>query len=298
MQLMYIRVMLYSNLISLMRSTVFTKTRLNRKCVGIGRLCGNLGPICRSDDMITEKNYEGDFMFLRKIVLLRENIPSFHRYPFSIPSIKTMEELDIKSKVTFFVGENGTGKSTLLEAIAEKCGFNTAGGGRNNYYDVHASESALGDYIRLSWMPKATKGFFFRAETYHHFASHIDDVAAYDAYGGRSLHEQSHGESFLSLFSNRFNGKAIYLLDEPEAALSPQRQLTFLRIMHELVTTGDSQFIIATHSPIILGYPGATIYSFDHGTIEEIEYEMTDHYQITRYFLQHREKFLQQILDD
>jgi len=237
-------------------------------------------------------------MFLKRIELLRENIPSFDQYPFSIPSIRSLEQLNIKDKVTFFVGENGTGKSTLLEAIADKCGFNTAGGGRNNYYDVHASESALGDYIRLSWLPKVSQGFFLRAESFYHFASHIDEVNAYDAYGGQSLHEQSHGEAFLSLFLNRFKGKSIYLLDEPEAALSPQRQLTFLKILHDLVNSGNSQFIIATHSPILLGYPNATIYSFDHGTIQEIDYEMTDHYQITKYFLQHREKFLREILAD
>ena len=120
----------------------------------------------------------------------------------------------------------------------------------------------------------------------------------YQAYGGKSLHEQSHGESFLSLFLNRFQGKAIYLLDEPEAALSPQRQLTFLRVMHDLVQEEDCQFLIATHSPIILGYPDATILSFDDGEIKETDYEMTEHYQITKYFLDHREKFLKDILHD
>ena len=137
-----------------------------------------------------------------------------------------------------------------------------------------------------------------RAESFYQFASHIDDVAATGAYGGRSLHEQSHGESFLSLFLNRFNGRAIYLLDEPEAALSPQRQLTFMKVIHDLVTEEDCQFIMATHSPILLGYPEATILSFDEGKIQEIDYEMTDHYQITKYFLQNRERFLQELLQD
>jgi predicted ATPase len=237
-------------------------------------------------------------MFLKRIELQHEKIPSFNEYPFTIPSIKNLHQLDLKNKVTFFVGENGSGKSTLLEAVADRCGFNTAGGGRNNYYDVHASESVLGEYIRLSWLPKVTRGFFLRAESFYNFASHIDAVEANDAYGGRSLHQQSHGESFLSLFLNRFKGKAIYLLDEPEAALSPQRQLAFLRILHGLVVSGDSQFIIATHSPILLGYPNATIFSFDNGRIKETAYEMTDHYQITKYFLQNREKFLQEILED
>jgi len=206
-----------------------------------------------------------------------------------------------KGDVVGIIGKNGTGKSTLLEAIADKCGFNTAGGGRNNAYHVPHSESALSEYIRLSWLPKVSNGFFLRAESFYQFASHIDEIATespsvYDAYGGASLHEQSHGESFLSLFTNRFNKKAIYLLDEPEAALSPQRQLSFIKIIHDLVSTQNCQFIITTHSPILLGFPGATIYSFDDGEIHEIDYEQTDHYQITKYFLQNREKFLNEIL--
>ncbi|KKB36280.1 AAA family ATPase [Bacillus thermotolerans] len=235
-------------------------------------------------------------MFLKRITLQHERIPTFRDYPFSIPSIRHLDQVDIKSPVTFFVGENGTGKSTLLEAVAEQCGFNTAGGGRNNYYDVHASESALGKYIRLSWLPKVTNGFFLRSESFYQFASHVDDVGAQGAYGGRSLHEQSHGEAFLSLFLNRFTGRAIYLLDEPEAALSPQRQLSFLKVLHDLVSSGDSQFIIATHSPILLGYPDATILSFDEETIQEVTYEETEHYQLTRYFLENRKRFLRELL--
>ncbi|MFC7686557.1 AAA family ATPase [Ureibacillus sp. GCM10028918] len=237
-------------------------------------------------------------MFLKRIELQRDLIPTYNEYPFSIPTIKTLDQLEIQNQVTFFVGENGSGKSTLLEAIAEKCGFNTAGGGRNNFYDVHRSESALGEFIRLSWWPKVTNGFFLRAESFYNFASHLDEVAAFNAYGGRSLHEQSHGESFMSLFSNRFNGNAIYLLDEPEAALSPQRQLAFLRILYDLVQEGESQFIIATHSPILLGYPNATIFNFDEDSIDEIKYEETSHYQITRYFLENRERFINEIFDD
>lgn len=242
-------------------------------------------------------------MFLKRIELLHDRIDSYQQYPFSIPSIQSLKSLDIKNNVTFLVGENGSGKSTLLEAIADKCGFNTAGGSRNNTYKVNRSESALGEYIRLSWLPKVSNGFFLRAESFYHFASHIDEIgeshkSIYDSYGGTSLHEQSHGESFISLFANRFSGKGIYLLDEPEAALSPQRQLAFLRIIHDLVVSGESQFIIATHSPILLGYPNATIYSFDDGTIEEVNYEETSHYQITKYFLENRERFLRDIFED
>lgn len=239
-------------------------------------------------------------MFLKRITLLREDIPSLHRYPFSIPAIRNLQEISLKRNVTFFVGENGSGKSTLLEAIADKCEFNTAGGGRNNTYDVYASESVLGKYIRLSWLPKISNGFFLRAESFYNFATHIDEVddSGFRQYGGRSLHEQSHGESFLSLFLHRFKEESIFLLDEPEAALSPQRQLTFLRIIHDLASKGNAQFIIATHSPILLGYPNADILSFDHEQIAQIDYEMTDHYQITKYFLQHRDKFLAEIFSE
>ncbi len=233
-------------------------------------------------------------MYLKSVSLLREKVASFDVYPFSIPAIKNLEQIEFKSRVTFFVGENGSGKSTLLEAIAAQCGFNTAGGGRNNTYEVPAAEAALGDYLRLAWMPKLTNGFFLRAESFYHFASHLEEVdnTGFSAYGGRSLHQQSHGESFLSLFMNRFGGKAIYLLDEPEAALSPARQLAFLRILHDLSGSGEAQFIIATHSPILMGYPDAIILNFDGDKIDEIKYEMTDHYQITKYFLQHKEKML------
>lgn len=239
-------------------------------------------------------------MFLRKIKLLQDEIPSFRSYPFSIPSIKNLQEIDLESTVTFFVGENGSGKSTLLEAIADRCEFNTAGGGRNNRYDVYAAESELGKYIRLSWLPKITNGFFLRAETFYNFATHIDEIDhdGFNSYGGRSLHKQSHGESFFSLFLHRFKGKAIYLLDEPEAALSPSKQLSFLRIIHDLTLEGDVQFIIATHSPILLGYPNATILSFDNEHISEVEYEMTDPYKITKYFMERREKLLADLFSD
>lgn len=239
-------------------------------------------------------------MFLKRIKLLRDDIESFKEYPFSIPAISKLDEIHLEKNVTFFVGENGTGKSTVLEAIADKCDFHTAGGGRNNMYDVYASESELGNHIRLSWLPKVSNGFFLRAESFYSFATHLEEVdnTGFRDYGGRSLHKQSHGESFLSLFLNRFKGKAIYLLDEPEAALSPSRQLTFLKIIHDLTTQGDTQFIIATHSPILLGYPNADILSFDDGKISTIDYESTDHFQVTKYFLNNREKMMKELLKD
>ncbi|KUP23347.1 AAA family ATPase [Paenibacillus sp. DMB5] len=236
-------------------------------------------------------------MFLRRLELLLHNIPDPGRYPFSIPALKQLHTVEFKTNVTFLVGENGSGKSTLLEAIAYQCGFNTAGGGRNNTYEVDAAHSALGDHIRLSWLPKITNGFFLRAETFYHFASHLDTMpASLQYYGGKSLHKQSHGEAFLSLFNNRFGKKALYLLDEPEAALSPARQLSLMRIIKDL--DKEAQFIIATHSPILLGYPDAQILNFDSQPASEIRYEDTLHYIITRQFLENRKAVLRELFSD
>lgn len=239
-------------------------------------------------------------MYLKSCKVLQDNIEDKRLYPFNIPSLQHLQELPFPTNVTFFVGENGSGKSTLLEAIADCCDFNTAGGGRQNSYEVHKAQSALGDYIRLSWWPKVSNGFFLRSETFYQFASHIDLLDnhpnKYAAFGGKSLHHQSHGESFLALFMNRFKGKAIYLLDEPEAALSPTRQLSLLKIMKDL--EHEAQFIIATHSPILLGYPNATIYSFDEGGIESIRYEDTIHYIVTKRFLNAPETIFAELFDE
>jgi len=238
-------------------------------------------------------------MYLKSCKVLQDTIPNKQEYPFNIPSLQDLHELEFPTNVTFFVGENGSGKSTLLEAIADRCDFNTAGGGRQNLYEVHKAESSLGDYIRLSWLPKISNGFFLRSETFYQFASHIDlieDPRRYNAFGGKSLHHQSHGESFLALFMNRFKGKAIYLLDEPEAALSPTRQLSLLKIIKDL--EHEAQFIIATHSPILLGYPNATIYSFDNGEIESIRYEDSIHYIVTKRFLEAPQTILSELFDE
>ncbi|UFJ40718.1 AAA family ATPase [Brevibacillus humidisoli] len=236
-------------------------------------------------------------MYLRSLEILRDEQTDLDRYPFSIPAVKRLDRLSFRSNVTFFVGENGSGKSTLLEAIAYQCGFHTAGGGRNNYYDVDSSHAALGEHIRLSWLPKITNGFFMRAETFYHFASHLDTLGGDSLrfYGGRSLHEQSHGEAFLALFRHRFGKKAIYLLDEPEAALSPARQLALLQTIKEL--ENNAQFIIATHSPILLGYPNAQLLNFDVQPVQEIRYEETMHYILTRRFLENRKTVLRELFD-
>ncbi|ANF96739.1 AAA family ATPase [Paenibacillus bovis] len=240
-------------------------------------------------------------MYLRRITLLKEKINDYSIYPFSLPLIQRMDMLEVRSPVTFFVGENGSGKSTLLEAVAYQCGFHTAGGSRQNTYEVKSAEAALGDHIRLSWLPKLTEGFFLRAESFYHFANHIDetDMTNYKYYGGKSLHQQSHGESFLNLFRHKFTSireSAIYLLDEPEAALSPARQLSLMRIIHDL--TPRCQFIIATHSPILMGYPEADIISFDEDRLQRIDYRDTEHYQITRRFLENPAPLLRELFND
>lgn len=217
-------------------------------------------------------------------------------FPFNIPVITNGVELDFTSNVSFFVGENGSGKSTIIEAIADICGFNLSGGSKNHNYDFHRTESSLSSAMRLSWYPsRVSDGFFMRAESFFNFATYVDTLIEdeerlADAYGGKSLHKQSHGESFLSLFKNRFR-KGIYILDEPEAALSPSRQLSFISIIHELEISGKAQFIIATHSPILLSYPKATVFSLDDGKIKKVNYKDTEHFQLTKKFLDAPERY-------
>jgi predicted ATPase len=231
--------------------------------------------------------------FLRSVTSLAEKIePS--RYPFNVPAFSRGIDLTFSSTVTFFVGENGSGKSTLLEAIAECCGFNPEGGNRDHHRAVFADRSPLAQALRLSWQPKVTEGFFMRAESFYNFATYLDTVSDLRAYGGKSLHGQSHGESFISLFANRFE-QGVYILDEPEAALSPQRQLSFLKIIHDLSAPGHAQFLIATHSPIILSYPHAVLFSLDGDEIRTIDYRETKHFLITRDFLNAPERFFKHL---
>ena len=231
--------------------------------------------------------------FLHRVASLPDKVDP-DVYPFNIPALVSGIDLLFPSKVTFFVGENGSGKSTLLEALAEACGFNPEGGNRDHHRQSFAERSSLAQALRLSWQPKVSEGFFMRAESFYNFATYLDGVSNLVAYGGKSLHQQSHGESFMALFANRFE-QGIYLLDEPEAALSPQRQLSFLRIIHDLAGPGHAQFLIATHSPIILSYPGATLYSLDDDGIKEVSYRDTKHFLITRDFLNSPESFLKHL---
>jgi predicted ATPase len=231
--------------------------------------------------------------FLKRVETLSERIDR-DRYPFNIRAFSPGIDVTFRSEVTFFVGENGSGKSTLLEALAECCGFNAEGGSRDHHRATFADRSPMAQALRLSWLPKVTEGFFMRAESFYNFASYIEEVSDLRAYGGKSLHEQSHGESFIALFTNRFE-QGLYILDEPEAALSPQRQLTFLKIIHDLATPGHAQFLIATHSPILLSYPGAVLFSLDDDTIREVSYRETQHFLITRDFLNSPERFFKHL---
>ncbi len=235
--------------------------------------------------------------YVHRVTLMRDKVDTFYRYPFSLPAIRRFESIDLHPKVTFIVGENGSGKSTLLEAIAVALGFNAEGGSKNFNFGTRASHSELHDYLRIA---KGTKspddGFFLRAESFFNVATEIESLGVGAAYGGRSLHEQSHGESFRTLLNERFRGQGLYILDEPEAALSPGRQLDTLSRLHDLVRQ-DSQFIIATHSPILMAYPDAAIFQCGRDGIVPIAYADTEHFRVTRDFLAHREKLLALLLD-
>ena len=240
--------------------------------------------------------------FLSSIKIERSEIQRPYVYPFSIPALRNLKTLELHPKITFFVGENGSGKSTLLEAIAIAAGYNPEGGSGNFRFANKASHSDLHHHIRLIRGVKRPKdGFFLRAESLFNLATEIEQLEAhapepFARYGGKSLHEQSHGESFLNLINHRF-GNGLYILDEPEAALSPSRQMSLLSIMHRLAKQ-QSQLIIATHSPIILAYPDSCIYSFSEKGIAPIQYQETEHFRVTRDFLNRTERMLMVILSD
>ena len=242
-------------------------------------------------------------LYLREIALRRERVPDFGRYPFNLPAVARLDRLTFPAPVTFLVGENGSGKSTLLEAIAIALGFNAEGGSRNFNFGTRASHSELHDFIRpVRGVARPRDGFFLRAESLFNVATEIEHLdedpvgpPIAPSYGPRALHEQSHGESFLALIEHRFGGQGLYLLDEPEAALSPLRQMTLLSIIHDLVQS-HSQFIIATHSPIVLAYPGAVIYQLGPDGPTSASYESTDHFRVTRDFLNRYPAMLRTLL--
>jgi predicted ATPase len=219
-----------------------------------------------------------------------------NEYPFCIPAIATLQRIEFHPKVTFFVGENGSGKSTLLEALAVHNGFGEEGGTKNVRVTTADTVSALKNHLRVAkGVRKPKDGYFLRAESFYNVATYMDQVGYLQSYGGKSLHEQSHGESFLALLTKKFRGEGLYFLDEPEAALSPKRQLAALVAMGELIEK-RSQFVVATHSPILLAYPKAQILHFDESGIKPIAYEETEHFQVTRHFLNDHKRYVDYLL--
>ncbi len=237
-------------------------------------------------------------MFLRSICFHRENYPSTDKFPFNIRAIQETARIDLSTPVTFFVGENGSGKSALLDAIARKAGFLPWGGSKVHRYHANPHETRLANHISLGLSPRHPYGFHFRAEAFFNFAGSLDDILMDDPgrdkyFGGGSLHMLSHGESFLAFFQGySFQLDGLYLLDEPEAALSPRNQVEFVRIVLQAVANGTKQYVIATHSPILLGCPGSTILNFDGGPVTSVPYKETTHYAFYKHYLEDPQRFL------
>lgn len=244
--------------------------------------------------------------YIRNLKLNRDSVSSFNDYPFNLPAIHNLSTLEFHPRVTFIVGENGAGKSTILEAIAIAYGFNPEGGTKNFNFSSKDTHSELDEHIKLIKGVRLPKdGFFFRAESFYNVASNIDYLDSIDRsrpsflnmYGGKSLHAQSHGESFFSIFVNKFSGSSLYILDEPESALSPSRQMAMIRRIHQLVQS-NCQFIIATHSPIIMAYPDAIIYEITGSSINEVYYDETEHYQVMRSFFDNPKRIVDMLIKE
>jgi len=243
--------------------------------------------------------------YVLAVKLCRDKIASFEQYPFSLQVVRHLETLELHPAVTFLVGENGSGKSTLMEALAVAWGFNPEGGTKNFRFGTRASHSVLHEYLRLvKGVRRPRDGFFLRAESLFNLASeieHLDEEPSFgppiiDSYGHRSLHEQSHGESFFAVMMHRFGGHGFYVLDEPEAALSPSRQLAMLSRIHQLVKS-RSQFVIATHSPMLMAYPNAWIFQIGADGMERVALEDTEHFVVAKRFLNDPHRQLERVLD-
>jgi len=235
----------------------------------------------------------GSDQFLQWVELKKkDSIPKQH--PFDLPMVRNLGRIEFHRRVTFIVGENGSGKSTLLEGISVAWGFNAEGGSKNFSFATSPTHSELHGFLRLARGTKRpTDGFFLRAESFYNVATYVEGLGV-SGYGKNSLHEQSHGESFLALFMNRFRGNGLYILDEPEAALSPSRQLALLVRLHQLAQNG-SQFIIATHSPLIMAYPDALIYQVNENGFARVKYEETEHFNLTKRFLNDPKRYLREL---
>ena len=228
-------------------------------------------------------------MYITDVKIDRERFPTQQLYPFNVPAIQDTPELTLQKPIVFFVGENGSGKSTLLDAITRKCGIHIWDKPRRHLAHDNPFEAKLANYVSVTWANGRVSGSLFRAETFHDLADFLDDVALCDPgrlkyHGGRILNTLSHGEGMLSYFRGRFRVKGLYFLDEPESALSPASQIKFMSLLQQLGAEGNAQFIIATHSPILLACPGAQIFSFDGAHIQQVRYQDTAHYRIYRQF--------------
>ncbi|PSL44315.1 putative ATPase [Chitinophaga niastensis] len=239
---------------------------------------------------------------LLELIFNKDKVTAPQQYPFNIPALKNFSSLKFHPKVTYLSGENGMGKSTLIEAIAVACGFNPEGGSINFNFATRTSHSVLHEYIRIAKAPIRPKdGFFLRGESFFNVATNIEQLDEGPGgklirnYGGVSLHEQSHGEAFWSLFMHRFSGNGLYILDEPEAALSPTRQMAMLARMHELIQQ-DSQFIIATHSPIVMAYPDAVIYELTENGLQKTKYAETENYKVSHQFINNYQNMVKILL--
>jgi len=238
-------------------------------------------------------------MHLKEVVFHHEEFPLDNCYPFNLRLFQESERLMFNSPVTLFVGENGTGKSTLLEALAAACHIHIWRDTQRSRPDYNPYEDKFYQYLSVEWSDGRVPGSFFGSKVFQYFAELLDQWAAADKgqldyFGGKSLTTQSHGQSLMSFFRSRYRIKGLYLLDEPETALSPRSQLELLRLLENMSADGHAQFIIATHSPILLACPGATIYTFDRSPIQCIEYEQTDHYNVYKDFMVNRNKYLNQ----
>ena len=236
-------------------------------------------------------------MHLKKITLFPEKYPTEDHYPFNQAIFQTTASISFRKPVTFFVGENGTGKSTLLTAICKKCNIPIWQGLEGTRYAPNPYEKVLYLFMEVMWTDGSVPGSYFSSETFKDFAKYLDEGATanpeiFKYFGGESLITQSHGQSLMSLFRSRYKIKGLYFLDEPETALSPKSQLELLRILNDMGKAGHAQFIIATHSPILLACPGADIYSFDQMPVKRIRYKETDHYKIYKDFMQNQDFYL------
>jgi predicted ATPase len=237
-------------------------------------------------------------MHLLKVSIHSEWYPTQHYYPFNVPVLRHHSTLTFRTPIAFFVGENGSGKSTLLEAITLKCGIHLWDKPKRHVVHRNPYETTLSKFITVTWANGSVPGSLFRAETFRDLADFLDDVALCDPgrmkyHGGRILNTLSHGEGILTYFGGRYHIRGLYILDEPEAALSPSSQVKFLKLLKQLEAGGHAQFIMATHSPILLAYPGAQIFSFDSSHITEVSYEDTTHYKLYKQFFADRSAFLE-----